>query len=353
MSTKNRDPNAAREKRMLDWRNRVFERQLRNDGQQQNPASRWGPDYRPSILAIPGEAPPGSSPIAFTSTRLQRTLHALSIAEAVHLALAIYHPRVWDIHENHMLDPWPTKHPLAAHPLHRDRPWPSTTGTLTIANSMGRLASHPRVRQPARHSEATGARVRRGKSENAEGPLIMPWIGDILLFMNDEQGVPRAIEWDVKSEAGKHAQPWAGNWRDSVDPRRMSQARLRDRVYQSYMDQLGIPIKRVARDLIDPQVGANLLRLCARAGQDLDLPEGAIEEFGQALAECPRSGEVPEAVIRRLATTPHHMQCAAQILDRWIFERRIRVDLWQPILIDRPLIPEKVDVLDHFAKWFN
>lgn len=353
MSTKNRDPNAAREKRMLAWRDRVFDRQLRDDGQLQNPASVWGPNYLPSILAVPGEAPPGSSPIAFTSTRLQRTMHALSIAEAVHLALAIYNPRVWDIHENHMLGPWHTAHPLAAHPVYRDEPWPYTKGTLTIAGSLGRATSHPQVRRQKKNVEETAKRIPQGKSEVSDGPLILPWLGDILLFMNDEQGVPRVIEWDVKSEAGKHAQPWAGNWRDSSDPRRVSQARLRDQVYQTYMNQLGIPIKRVARDLIDPKLGANLIRLCARAGRGLALPETQIEEIGEALSECPRSGEVPADVIRRLAPNPQHMQCAARILDRWVWERRIRVDLWQPILIDQPLVPEKVDVLDHFAELFN
>ena len=129
-------PGASAGRAVAEWNrcDAAFRRQARY---------RWGAEYEPAIKAVKGEAPPGSSPLAFFSRRLGRTMHALSIGEATFIALALYHPLVWDIHEQHVLHPYPADHPLAAHPLHRHQPWPSTTGTLRILTRwVGSMGTH-------------------------------------------------------------------------------------------------------------------------------------------------------------------------------------------------------------------
>jgi hypothetical protein len=334
MANKGKDRNKARIARALAFQKRAFSRQYIKGSKGANGPVAWGADYGPAIKADPKEAPRHSSPSAGYSARLGRTLHASSIAEAVFLALALYHPKVIEIHENHVLNPWPALHPLAAHPEYRFRPWPSTEGTLKIADSLGRLGGHPKVLVGEEHE-------------------VIPWIGDILVFLTDAQDHPRAIEWDVKSETGKHAKPWSGNWPESEDQRANDRAALREQVYQRYMAELCIPIKRVARDQVHPWVAANLMHLCARSSRTIGMPQAQIDEIGAALEECVLSGAIPAEVIKCMARKPQDVQPATEILYRWIWDRRIRVDLCKPILIDHPLNPELVDPLDTFNHLFN
>jgi hypothetical protein len=38
---------------------------------------------------------------------------------------------------------------------------------------------------------------------------------------------------------------------------------------------------------------------------------------------------------------------------RAIWEEKLKVDLFSPILIDRPLLPETDNVLEFFSDWFD
>lgn len=309
---------------------------------------RWGADYEPALRSVPGEAPPGSTPMAFRSGRLGRTMHALSKGEAYFMALALYHPAVWDVHEQHILHPYPSAHPFAHHPAYRHRPWPSTVGTLRILDGWGCVRRHPSVTRsdpPSRGGDrqASGGDVRK---------LIRPWIGDVLVFISDDAG-PYVIEWDVKDVAGRHGKPWAGNWTASNSKRSIASAELRDRAYQRYMEELGIPIRRVSKDQVDACVLNNLIRLMARNQQPLTIPQAQVDDIETALQDALRSGETPARALRRVVRGDQALIASLQVLDRAIWERRLRVDLTKEILNDRPLTPEAIDLLDLHADLFR
>lgn len=337
-------------RRMLAWRERVLRRQPS--------ASAWGPSYQTAIRAVPGEAPVGSSPSAFLHRPFQRLMHPLSKAEAVMHALALYNPSVWEAHDNHVLSPWPCEHPLASHPLYRSRPWPATRGTIQILNALGRASSHPRVPRLAVALPAADTAGPSGKddkptmTEISDGNQVIPWIGDLLVFLRDESSDPWLVEWDIKSESGKHAQPWAGDWRPGKNAAAEAKAETREAAYAPYMADLGIPIHRVAADQIPPVLGANLVRLCQRYGHEVALPPTLIGELTDAFRDALRTGELPIDAIRRLVPGHREQQAATRVLDHCVWERRIAVDLWQPLLIDHPLRPERVDVLQHFSNLF-
>jgi hypothetical protein len=329
---------AAQASKAWDRVNHAYRRQV---------PQRWGADYEPAIRAVPGEAPAGSTPMAFRSCRLGRTMHALSKGEAFFIALALHHPAVWDVHEQHILHPFPSGHPFAAHPTHRLRPWPSTIGTLKLLDGWGYLARHPYVSKPA---PAGPAKTGPAAADRA-GKLVRPWIGDLLVFVSDERG-PYVVEWDVKDVSGKHGKPWAGDWKASNSKRTVANAELRDRAYQRYMEELGIPIRRVAKDQIDLNVLNNLIRLMARNQQPLTIPQSQVLEVEYALQDALKSGETPARALRRVVAGEQAVIASLQVLDRAIWDRRLRVDLTREILNDRPLHPETVDLLAAHADLF-
>lgn len=334
MDKKDQVKKTARVARLLEFRDRAFARQVLERAGTNLTAAAWNAEYQPAIKSDPKEAPRNSSPSAFFSVRLGRTLHASSIAEAIFLALALYHPKVFAIRENHVLRPLAAFHPLAEHPLYRFMPWPSTTGTLQIADDLGMLSYHPQVLVGEKYE-------------------VVPWVGDIQVFLTDAQQRPRAIEWDVKSEAGKHANAWSGDWEECQSQGANSRARLREQVYRRYMNELQIPICQVAKDKVHPWVAANLMRLCARSSRPIVFPQTQVDDIGSALAQGVGSDVPPAEVIKQLVRKPDDAQPATEILYRWIWERRIRVDLSKPILIDHPLNPESLDVLDTFSHLFH
>jgi len=333
MSTYSEKKRAASIRRMLGWREQVFSRQPSY--------GHWGPAYVSAMFATPDEAPTASRPTAFFSRRQQRYVHPMGYPEAVFGAFADYHPSVWEYHEGHLLQPWPVDHPLACHPLYADRPWPSTRGTIQILAGMGRLREHPRV--PAFSIDGTLL---------TDGNAVLAWIGDMMLFLQDAAREPYVLDWDIKNSIGRHGQPWAGNWRAAHSPRAKRRAALRDAGYEAYMAELQIGIRRVALEEIDVEVSRNLVRLCSRYQSEVGLPDALIQDLDAAYAECLRCGDPPLVVIKRLVADPSLFGEAGRVLDHAVWERRLRVDLWRPILVDQPLLPERIDLLEHHRAWF-
>jgi hypothetical protein len=333
MSTFSEKRRAAYIKRLLAWRERVFSRQPSY--------GYWGPSYTPAILATPDEAPTGSSPSSFVCRRLQRAIHALGFPEAVFCALAAHNLKVWEFHENHVLLPWPSDHPLACHPLYGSRPWPSTRGTIQIVAELGSIKAHPRV--PA--FSIDGMQI-------TDGNAVLAWIGDLLLFLYDDGGQPYCLDWDIKKTTDSHGKPWAGDWRRANSSRAVRRASLRNAAHEAYMAELQIGIRRVALDEIDQEVARNLIRLCSRYQSEVALPDTMVLELRAAFDECMRTGDVPLDVIKRFVREVPLQSEAGRVLDHAVWERRIRADLWRPILIDQPLIPERIDILEHFGHWF-
>ena len=130
---------------------------------------KWGGIYTPCTLAVPKEAPKGSRISRLNSRSLGRTIHALSTPERVFVQFALYNPALIDIHEQKMLSPVPTVHPLRGHPLATESFPPPLSGTLAVAKAIGlehytivyEYPNGERKRKPFPHLRRIGQRWRR------------------------------------------------------------------------------------------------------------------------------------------------------------------------------------------------
>lgn len=299
------------------------------------------------IRVTPREAPSKSWGFAKESAKLQREMYAHGRGAFSALVLALYHPRTFEVFDEHVLSPGPAQHPLASHPVWKNSPWPSTSGTVTLADQMGMLTKHPAeiVRSTSRPSAEIP-----DESETKEWQVI-PYVGDYLLFLNDEQG-PYVVDWDVKDKPGRHGKPGPGSFQKQHSARSVKQAEFRDQIYQAYMSELGIRIARIAGSDIDEQVAANLKRLFNLHTRPINLPVTMVSDLIHAFRESITTGDTPVDVTNRYVSKAVPRPVIKDVLEQAIWYRKVRVDLFRPILVDRPLRPESRDVVDVYASWF-
>ncbi|ETF03496.1 hypothetical protein W822_09415 [Advenella kashmirensis W13003] len=303
----------------------------------------WGPHYEPAMRATRDEAPAISRPSTVYSSKLGREVHLLSLAERVPCQLALYHPALFDLREQHMLSPFPTEHPLTGHPYAARLRLSEIKGTINVAQRLNALSKHPTVwieeQDPEGHIEARRA--------------AFPYLGDLLLFLRDKHG-PYCVNWTVKSDRRAF----------SVSPHRLqnplrieqtqANAQLRHQIEEIYFADAGIPTVQVAANEIDPQLAANLTALI---GWQTQADPVSDEVFDYLLQDYKQLLQNRQTVLSRLEALMHQtnstrQQCLA-VLYQAIWQRQLRVDLYQPILPDRPLRLERTDVLADFSAWFE
>ncbi|WP_218511948.1 hypothetical protein [Variovorax sp. dw_308] len=251
-------------------------------------------------------------------------------------------PATFELHEQHMAPPFESKNRLKDHPKGRDLFLPVTEGTVAIAAHLGVLSKHPCVDDPDCRDAA-----------GEIGRLAAPYIGDLLLFLEDSEG-PYCVDWDVKAMQGDHGRPGAGDWTERTSPKRIRAATCREEIYQECSRQLGIRVVRVAKEDLPRQLRYNLDSLFRLHHQTIDLSadrqDELVAQFQEALiSECP-----PQTVIERYRSlgTPGMKDCK-RVLEQAIWNRRIRIDLYSPWGIDWPLLPEVRDPLVEFSHWFS
>ncbi|MDT0634871.1 hypothetical protein [Spectribacter hydrogenoxidans] len=253
--------------------------------------------------------------------------------------MALYHPRVFDLHEQRLLDPAPTPHPLHGHPARgHGYIYPRLTGTWNAAQQLGYLEYHPKLTYEARD----------GTSRRAPHPLV----GDLLLFI-ERPGVPDyCINWNIKSQRAnfKHrptpytsSSPYSG----------ITKTAARNCIEAANYASADIPTKEIAGTDIPPVLTANLT-------------DGFV-----AACEISLPSEIQEKVIRRLRAAIGTMQTPLDIWSEFsltlglthyqfrtamytgVWRRQLRLELTERILFDRPMIAERTDILDIYASWFR
>ena len=144
--------------------------------------SNWGADYQPaSSLGI--EQPSISRPVGLAAAKLEgREVIGQSRVERSPLLIALHHPRCFEVHEQKMLSPVPCAHPLSGHPKATALNLPTLRGTIEVADALGCLNRHPKVWNP---------------SANRWAPV--PFVGDILLFLEDSAG-PYCVKLDRQAK---------------------------------------------------------------------------------------------------------------------------------------------------------
>jgi hypothetical protein len=267
-----------------------------------------------------------------------RETHLLSHPELYAALLALYHPWVWELHEQKMLSPGPRPHFLSVHESSSSQIWPSLKGTLDVAERLDMFAMHPRVR-----------------FTNTAGQLQFapfPYVGDLLLFLRDDQG-QYCVNWSVKDKYSgfkkRGPSPNAKPRLDAVD----QSALLRHQLEESYYADADIRTVQVAGEAIDKQVRSNLRDLFLHHGRALavaaDIRESIVQYWRETIG-----GDIPAYKLIGLIQQRYQLdrETVRALLHQAIWRRELRVDLFQPILMDRPLRPERIDVIDHYASWF-
>jgi hypothetical protein len=301
---------------------------------------RWGADYQPAIQATVREAPSISRATLLRSKRLGRDIHTLSSSERRAALLALYHPRLFDLHEQRMLSGEPAPHPLSDHPLARGLALPPLRGTVDVAERLGYLPLHPTI--------SVASRDREGRFR-----VPFPYIGDFLLYLRDDDGAPYCVNWSVKQSPGEFLSPSLGRRRSRNPDALRRTAAARHEIESAYYADAGIRTEAIAGSSIDPHVAANLNQLFLWHGIEIDLPPDPHQDMVGAYRALMVAGIAPieqlQYFMHRFGVSRH--TCLA-VFHRAIWDRQIMVDLFRPLLFDRPMRPSVKDVIDHHASWF-
>lgn len=303
----------------------------------------WGVDYQPAIRATPQEAPRTSRPAILTWERLLRDIHVLSQPERFAALLAMYNPRLVDLQEQRVLWPDPQPHPLAGSPYAAGMKLLSLEGSIKVAQRLGCLEIHPIVTDKT--------------SENPQKWLTIPFpfVGDLLLFLEDEQKSVYCVNWTIKKNAeGFRRKVGTLRRNDAQEEKMLLRESQRHEIEETYYADVGIRTQRITEDMFDSHVAANLHQLFNWHRRKLSISfmqqEDMISRLQQLLQEgLPPIDEFPQ-MMKKIRCERH--DCLG-VLYQAIWHRKLRVDLFRPILVDRPLRAEKKDVLDAYASWFR
>lgn len=322
---------------LADWAERALQRQK---------AVRYGPTYKAAFMKIRGEAPSGGWSFSDYALKLQRNVFAHGYGTHPVVALALYHPAVFEVHDEHILYPNASMHPLASHASFKSSPWPSTRGTVALAESLSAMGQkHPAVF--VRHEKAA-----QRDEEVAGYWQVLPYVGDYLLYLKDSHG-PYAVAWDVKSKQGDHAKPWGGNLNRSSHKKKARAELFRDEIYKTYLAELDIRLVRMSGSMLDAQFAANILRMLPIHARPVEGPPSLHAEIIAAFDEALHQGTPPIDVIHHYMTKQISSDTASDLLDQAIWGRRLKVDLFSEITIDRPLPPQTRDPIEVYASHFR
>lgn len=300
---------------------------------------KFGSDYEPSIRATREEAPNISIASQNWSGFLGRRVHTLSGPETIAASLALYHPNLIDMHEQKMLSVFQDEHPFARHSVMNGRfPCP-VKGTFEVAEQLGYSEHHPML--PV------------DKQVYGSDWLPFPYIGDLLLFLYDEVG-PYCVNWNIKAKKDDFEKPISAIRSSKRQERAISKAIARHQIEIAYYNDAEIRTIDIAETDIDSHLGINfkhLLRCNSRPGiQNETLRNEVILHFRLGLTRGVPPADTACLLMRK---NGGDIQDYMVTLYQAIWRRELRVDLFRPVLVDRPLLPEKKDALNEYYSFFS
>jgi len=312
---------------------------------------RWGPNYVPAIRAVRGEAPPRSGCGTLPSVSLQRDIHALSWPEKVAFSLALY-AKPLEMHEQHVYYSTPTLNPLAFHSAYANLSWSKTDGTFALSEQLGVARFHPKVWKPMSRLVDTGGEERFVDSPDGEWRIGF-YVGDLMLYMRAAEagGRPYIRPWEVKESQEDHGRPGGPAIRrhHGIEVERDEARRL---VCAAYAAQLGTTVAKFCLDDVPKSLRASMVSLCRAQSFDFTLPETAVVELVEAFNAGIGSDVPARAIARALLSSTDSLAQAKILLDHAVWQRKVRVDLFEPLQWDMPLLPEREDVLVRFHTLF-
>jgi hypothetical protein len=300
---------------------------------------RFGPDYVPGTFANVTEAPNLSEASGLTSRLVGREIQVMSRPERDAAVLALHHPALFELQEQRMLSMVPRVHPLVGHERAVGLPLQSFKGTLAVAERLGRLDLHPsiRVKFPDRPTST---------------PLPFPMSGDLLLFLADSIG-PYCINWTIKRDAEAFEERRLGKRRtQSSDD--LAHAIARHEFEAAYYRDAAIPTVRVVGDDLNVALCNRLCRLFLWHNRKSNLPLQLVEDLESRYQVALHRGIPPlDVIVRVMAQTGVEREPCLCVLWQAIWERRLRVDLFSTVVVDKPLLPERRDPLIEYDRLFR
>lgn len=299
----------------------------------------FGKHYDPAIHATREEGPRVSRLYRAWNEGLGRDLHLLSRSEFHAALLALFHPNLFDLHEQKLLSAAPAPHPLAGHPRLATSGLPALAGTVRVAERLGALKKHPKLLM----TDANGI----------PEWVPLPFVGDLLLFLGLDEGA-YCINWSIKLTAEDFQRRGPLRYgrlrRQGPD----AAAILRNRIEEEYYADAGIRTYRITGNEIDLQLAANLRRIYPSHAFEPDIPReqsGHIIEIMREAVDTPSTIQTVLRHIKQISGTEEHI--LREILYRAIWENKIQADLFEPLLIDHPLRSKRTDPLVRYAHWFT
>ncbi|GAB1424143.1 hypothetical protein MASR2M16_13770 [Thauera terpenica] len=324
----------AQLKRNEETYRRIFNRQWQD---------RWHSDYDAAMHATPHEAPSASRPSILRPGKLGgRAFHTLSQTETWSALLALYNPNVWDVHEQRILYPTPRANFLANHPRSRGISFKPFAGTLDVADRLGLLSKHPKFRVCG--------------DDSPDGmPVTLPffYLGDLLIFIEDKLGV-YAVNWNIKGTEQGFRTRLPYQFKAAPDPRNDSAVINRHLIEENYYLDAGIRTQRITKDRFHFDLRCNLFELFLDHSLEIKINQEerlrAYEFFNEAIGASVLANSVCREVSARYNLT---LRDAIALLRQGVWLRKIRVDLFRPFLMNKPLYREREDPLVHYASWFK
>lgn len=318
------------------------ERRLRQIAKRQsNPT--WDKDYIPAILAVRGEAPGKSHALTITPEKLDgREVHLLSLAEFQATLLGLYHPDSVGLQEQRAFSRGASPHPLhnfeSASPVGL-RP---LSGIVDVADKLGYLDTLPTVK------------IKDETAPSGNRRVVFPFIGDLLWAMKTKDGRYYCLNWSVKDTEDSFKRPLEGKRFITPSGKVANGILVRHELERAYYEEAGIRTVFLAADTIDEHVCSNLRQLFLHHARSISMPSAECEELIERYRNCLNSGTpVFELIARLTGAGKYSLDDCRNVLYQAIWKRKLRVDLFRPVLINRPLHPEALDVLEVYADLFS
>jgi hypothetical protein len=300
----------------------------------------FGAEYQPAMRATKEEAPRIAIASAMKTRRLGRHMHLMSPHELAAAVIALYNPNVKDIHEQKVLSPMPSAHPLFDYPGINNSLLLPVQGTMNVAERLGVFEFHPGVQL-----QREGWPVPRF--------ALFPWLGDLLLYCQDPVGI-YCVNWNVKPEPEDFYRPMRTDTPNRRPKRAREKSIARHSVEEIYYADVGVRTEFITHDRRLTQVIENLLICHGYDIQEVDLNPGVREQMVARLNACLRNHGGPlEAMFSLVRSFGCSLTDCQRVFYQSIWRRELRIDLYKPILPEHPLWPEERDVLREVADRFR
>lgn len=306
----------------------------------------WTVPWEASIFANPQECPGISRGARLTCTRIRDfatgnplVLNALSSHEENADVLALFHPSVWYIKDQPAIPRKPSPHPLKGHPKAKGMTLTDFSGSVATAERMGQLDRH--------------ITLNVFDPESGEwGVLPFPYLGDALLFVEDDDGV-FVLNWSIKDKwtSFRRRGPGAATRPSIEDDEAVI---FRHELERLVYDEAGIRTQQVAGEEINVELRNNLNDLFQAHSAPVSISgrrrNEAIVIVRAAVGTKEPAYKVAKRLSEKFGLTLEH---ARNLIKQAIWRREVRIDLFRPFLMDGPFHPEELDPLVRYAHWFS